>query len=148
MSRRRRLPIILAAVAIVAISLWIHQHVRDQRASAERESGYQTLLAQNATKFKPGMTRDQVERQLQTDGKRFRQMCCAALYRGQKVTFDREGFDDLVKIAEESVPWFCRENNVYIAFEFYPKSLGERSGTNGTDILKRTSVSHQLEGCM
>jgi hypothetical protein len=64
---------ILAAVAIVAISLWFQQHVRDGQASAKRESGYQTLLAQYATKFKPGMTRDQVERQLQTDGKRFRQ---------------------------------------------------------------------------
>lgn len=139
---------ILAVVAVIAISLWLLHHMRDRRESAKRESGYQTLLAQYATEFKPGMTREQVEQHLQTSGRRFRQMCCVALYSGKHVTFDREGYDDLVKITEESAPWFCTENNVYIAFEFYPMSPAEHSGTNGSDILKRTSVSHQLEDCM
>ncbi len=58
------------------------------------------------------------------------------------------GYDDLVKIGQESAPWFCAENNVYVAFEFNPKSQGELSDTNGSDILKRVTVFHQLEGCL
>jgi hypothetical protein len=58
------------------------------------------------------------------------------------------GWDDLVKISEESAPWFCGENNVYLAFEFNPKAQGELSDTNVSDILKRISVFHQLEQCL
>ena len=64
------------------------------------------------------------------------------------MSLERAGWDDLVKIAEESVPFVCTENNVYIAFEFNPKSQGDEANTNGSDILKRVSVFHQLEGCM
>jgi hypothetical protein len=90
--------------------------------------------------------REQVERYLQTNGKGFKQMCCVANFKGKYVSFDRAGYDDLVKIAEESVPFVCSENDVYIAFEFNPKSEGERSNTNGSDILKKVSVFRQLEG--
>jgi hypothetical protein len=75
-------------------------------------------------------------------------MCCVANFRGQIRERKGAGYDDLVKIGEESAPWFCSENNVYIAFEFNPKSRGELSDTNGSDILKRVSVFHQLEGCL
>jgi hypothetical protein len=75
-------------------------------------------------------------------------MCCVANFKGKYVSFDRAGYDDLVKIAEESVPFICSENNLYIAFEFNPKSQSEPSSTNGSDILKRISVFHQLEGCI
>ena len=139
---------IVAAAAVIAISLWIVQHGRDRHEAAKRESGYQTVLAQYTVELKPGMTREQVERHLQTNGKRFRQMCCVANFKGEYVSFDRAGYDDLVKIAEESAPFVCSENNVYIAFEFNPKSEGELSDTNVSDILKRVSVFHQLEGCM
>jgi hypothetical protein len=139
---------IVAAAAVIAISLWFVQHVRDKREAVKRESGYQSVLAQYAFELRPGMTRDQVERYFQTNGKRFKQMCCVANFEGKYVSLDRAGYDDLVKIAEESVPFVCGENNVYIAFEFNPKSQGELSNTNGSDILKRVSVFHHLEGCM
>ena len=138
---------IVAAVAAIAISLWFLQHLRDRHEAAERESGYQTALAQYAVQLQPGMTREQVERHLRTNGKQFKQMCCVANFKGEYVGFDRAGYDDLVKIAEESAPFVCNENNVYVAFEFNPKSQGELSNTNGSDILKRVSVFHQLEGC-
>jgi len=139
---------IAAATAVIAISLWFVQHVRDRRDAAARESGYQTVLAQYTVELKPGMTREQVERHLQNNGKGFKQMCCVANFKGEHVSFDRAGYDDLVKIAEESAPFVCSENNVYIAFEFNPKSQGESSHTNGSDILKSVSVFHQFEGCM
>jgi hypothetical protein len=54
----------------------------------------------------------------------------------------------VVHEALTNVPFVCTENNVYIAFEFNPKSQGEQANTNSSDILKRVSVFHQLEGCM
>jgi len=145
---RLKVSMIVAAAAVIAISLWLAQHVRGKREAMRREGGYQTVLAQYAVELRPGMTRDQVERYFQTNGKRFKQMCCVAISKGKHVSFDRAGCDDLVKIGEESAPWGCSENNVYIAFEFNPKSLDEVSSTNGSDILKMVSVFHQLEDCM
>jgi MoaA/NifB/PqqE/SkfB family radical SAM enzyme len=146
--KRLKVSMIVAAAAVIAISLWFVQRVRDRHEAAKRESGYQTVLAQYVAELKPGMTREQVERHLQTNGKGFKQMCCVANFKGEYVSFDRAGYDDLVKIAEESVPFVCSENNVYIAFEFNPKSDGEVSHTNLSDILKRVSVFHKLEDCM
>jgi hypothetical protein len=146
--KRLKALMIVAAAAVCAIGLWFVRHVRDQHEAAEREIGYQSVQTQYAVELKPGTTREQVERHLQTNGKGFRQMCCVANFKGQQASFDRAGYDDLVKIAEESSPFVCRENNVYIAFEFNPKSEGEVSGTNSSDILKGVSVFHQLEGCM
>jgi hypothetical protein len=143
-----KISMIVVGVAVIAISLWLVQHMRDRHEAADRESGYQTVLAQYAVQLKPGMTREQVERYFQNNGKQFKQMCCVANFKGEYVSFDRAGYDDLVKIAEENVPFFCNENNVYIAFEFNPKSQGELSHTNGSDILKTVSVFHQFERCM
>jgi hypothetical protein len=64
------------------------------------------------------------------------------------VSLKAAAYGDRVKIGEESAARFCSENNVYIAFEFNPKSHGELSDTNGSDILKRASIFHQLEGCL
>jgi len=75
-------------------------------------------------------------------------MCCVANFKGEHVSLVGAGWDALVKIGEESTPWFCSENNVYIAFEFNPKSHGEQSDTNDSDVLKRVSLFHQLEECL
>jgi len=143
-----KLFMVVAAAVAIAVSLWFWQHVRNRHAAAEREKGYQAVLAQYTVELKPGMTRQQVERRLQTNGKRFKQMCCVANFKGEHLGLDRSGYDDLIRIAEESAPFFCSESNVYIAFEFNPKSQGELSQTNDSDVLKRISVFHQLEGCM
>jgi hypothetical protein len=146
--KRLKVSVIVAAAAVIATSLWFARHARDRHAALERERGYHNVLAQYTVELNPGMTREQVERYLRTDGKSFRQMCCVANFKGEHVSLDRAGYDDLVKIAQESAPFVCAENNVYIAFEFNPKSQGEQSQTNGSDILKRVSVFHELEGCM
>jgi hypothetical protein len=118
-TKRLKVSVIVAAVAVITGSLWFVRHVRETHDVAEREGGYQAILAQYADELRPGMSRDQVERYLQTTGKRFKQMCCVANLKGEYVSFDHAGYDDFV-IAEESVPFVCSENNVYIAFEFNP----------------------------
>jgi len=146
--KRLKALMVVAAITLIVISVWLVQDVRERHRAAEREVYYQTLLVQYTSALKPGMTRGQVEQILQLDGRHFRQMCCVANWRREHVSLVGAGWDDLVKIGEESTPWFCGENNVYIAFEFNPKSQGELSDTNVSDIMKRISVFHQLERCL
>jgi hypothetical protein len=138
----------IASVLLLALSIWFVQHLRERHRAEELGARYQMVLAGYAIQVKPGMTREEVERYLQTTGKQFKQMCCVANFKGGYVSFERAGWDDLVRIGAENVPWFCSENNVYIAFEFNPKSQAELPDTNGSDILKRVSVFHELEGCL
>ena len=146
--KRLKVLMIVAVVVLIVLGSWLGQHLRERRKAAEREAQYQTLLAKYTSELKPGMSREQVEQHLQINGKRFSQMCCVANFRGEHASFIGSSWDDLLKIGEESTPWFCSENNVYIAFEFNPKSQGERPETNSADILKRVSVFHHLEGCL
>jgi hypothetical protein len=146
--RRFKVLMTVAAIAPIVFGLWLLRHLREQRKGAEREAYYQSVLAKSTSDLKPGMNREQVERRLQNDGRRFNQMCCVANFRGEYASFVGSSWDDLVKIGEEDTPWFCGENNVYIAFEFNPKSQGERPETNPSDTLKRVSVFHHLEGCL
>lgn len=148
MRRKRKVSIVVAAALIVSTSLWLAEHVRNRRKAAEREARYQIVLAQYTGDLKPGMNRAQVERYLQTNGARFTQMCCVANFRREYMSVAGAAWDDLVKIAEESAPFVCGENNVYVAFEFNPKSQGESSGTNSSDVLKKVSIFHELEGCL
>jgi len=146
--RRFKVLTTVASMALLVFVLWLVKHLREQRKAAEREAYYQSALAKYASDLKPGMSREQVEQRLQTNGKRFNQMCCVASFRREHASLVGSSWDDLVKIGEESTPWFCSENNVYIAFEFNPKSQGERLKTNPSDTLKRVSVFHHLEGCL
>jgi hypothetical protein len=125
MNARRRILTVTTAVAAIVITLWFVKHERDRREAAKRESGYQIVLGQYEVELKPGMAREQVEQYLRSHEKRSKRMCCVANFQGKYVSFDRAGYDDLVKIADESVPFVCSENNVYIALEFNPKSEGE-----------------------
>jgi hypothetical protein len=146
--RRFKVLTTVASIALLVFLLWLVKHLREQRKAAEREAYYQSALAKYGSDLKPGMSREQVEQRLQTNGKRFSQMCCVANFTGEHASLVGSSWDDLVKIGEESPPWFCSEHNVYIAFEFNPKSQGERLETNPSDTLKRVSVFHHLEGCL
>jgi hypothetical protein len=57
-----KLWMIVAALAVVAVSLWFVHHHRDRREAAERETHYLTTLAEYSANVNPGMTREQVER--------------------------------------------------------------------------------------
>jgi len=76
--KRLKVLMIIAAIALIGFSIWLVQHVRGRHKAAEREASYQTVLAEYTGELKPGTSREQVERHLQTDRRRFRQMCCVA----------------------------------------------------------------------
>jgi hypothetical protein len=60
------------------------------------------MLAKYTSELKPGMSCEQAEQRLQTDGKRLNQMCCVASFSGEHVSLVGASWDDLVKIGEES----------------------------------------------
>lgn len=114
---RSRLPIALSVLAVAA-ALVVH-HIFAKQAARRREAYYESVLRVYTTDLKPGMARTRVEGYLHDRQVRFRQMCCVDLK-----DFDKGIWDDMAKIGMEDVPWFCRENNVYVAFQFTPCAHG------------------------
>jgi hypothetical protein len=119
------------------------RQVLEKRAEQKREVAYQSALRSYSEHFRSGMTRKEVEDYLRARNIRFQQMCCVDHKLSKTV------WDDLTKIGQERAPWFCSENNVYIAFQF---SGLERKGVGGSadpsDMLMAVSVYHWLEGCL
>jgi hypothetical protein len=141
--KRWGLPLMLLLLVIIGVlSL---RHVREKRAQQKREAHYQSILRGYSDSLKPGMTRLEVEKCLQSQNLTFRQMCCV----NSKV-FGAGVWDDLVKIGKEDAPWVCNENNVYIAFDFTGQRPQGHTGWDGqsTDTLTAVTVYHWLEGCL
>ncbi len=112
---------IFAALTLIATGLWF----LNRRNAAQREERYQAVLASYTANLKAGMNRETVEHYLQSHGMQFRQMCCVASFSGEGANLEEAGWDDLVKVGEETAPRICGKSNVYIAFEFSPKSPDE-----------------------
>lgn len=66
----------VASIALLVFVLWLVKHLREQRKAAEREVYYQSALAKYGSDLKPGMSREQVEQRLQTNGKRQSDVLC------------------------------------------------------------------------
>lgn len=121
------------------------RHGLKMQAHKKREAAYQASLRSYSQVLKPGMTRKEVERYLHEKNVEFRQMCCVDAMELSK----RHSWDDLIKIGREDAPWFCSENNVYLAFQFIDQGQhGTRWDANDLDTLKAISVYHWLEGCL
>jgi len=73
-------------------------------------------------------------------------MCCVGVKEFSRGVYD-DAYDDLVKIAQEDVPWVCSENNVYIAFQFLGSEQNSFARADGYDKLKDLTIYHWLEGC-
>ena len=65
---------------------------------------------------------------------------------------NRHSFDDLTKIGEEDAPWYCGEQNVYVAFLFVDHESSPatdfRFKDDDLDTLKSVSLYHWLEDCL
>ena len=91
------------------------------------------------------MTRKEVEDYLRARNANYQHICCVA---ARKLSI-RHSWDDLVKIGEESAPWFCSKNNVYLAFQFIdhdPQQKAQRD--DDLDTLKSVTIYPMLEGCL
>ena len=66
-------------------------------------------------------------------------MCCVE---------ERSAYADLVKIGKEKVPWFCSEHSVYAAFQFAAPEPHDIPHAHDSDVLKKITIFHWLEGCL
>ena len=119
-----------------------------KKSQTKREANYQLILRSYSQVLKPGMTRKEVEDWLPANVS-FRQICCVTT---TAITL-RSSYDDLTKIGEEDVAWFCSQHNVYVAFEFTdhnprdPRS-SEILKNDDLDRLKAVIQYPMLEGCL
>jgi hypothetical protein len=143
----RRWYFYLAIVIAVLIGAFGVQHVFQERAQRRREVEYQKALRSYSRVLKTGMTRKQVEEYLSSNKLLFRQLCCVSVKEFSRGVFDN-AYDDLVKVGQEDVPWFCSENNVYIALEFLGSRKDSLPGAEPSDMLKDVTIYHKLDGCL
>lgn len=129
-------------VAVLIICALVVQHLRSRQAQRERKVEYESALRAYATALKPGMKRTDVEGYLRMRGNPFRQMCCVGV--------QRSALADLVRIGKEKAPWYCSENNIYVAFEFAgdPESHAPVPQAHDSGRLVNVFVFPWLEGCL
>ena len=130
---------IIALCIITAIAVMLVRRQQAERRRAAREATYAAVVSGYAERLTRGMTRAQVEEHLRAEGKEFHHMCCMGA--------NHSAFDTLLMIGEESAPWFCSEQYVYVGFEFH------REGTDTlpalpADKLVDVRLYKQLSGCM
>ena len=134
--------IAILALIVITLSAYAVYQIRQKRAQQRRESTYQSLLGSYSEVLKPGMSRKDVEGYLNAKNVRFTQMCCVAQHTG--------AFDDLTKIGQEDAPWYCSEQNIYVAVQFNAaeRYKNPRTETDPSDTLRAITIFRWLEGCL
>jgi hypothetical protein len=143
MNRRTQLILLLVLAVFAAVGV---RYAVKRRAQRRREIAYQAALASFIQAVKPGMSRKEVERYIEMTNESFQQTCCTTV----SAVPSKHSWDDLVWIGKEDAPWFCSENNVYVAFEFegFSETPGKLSKPRDLDRLQSIALYHRLEGCL
>lgn len=143
---KRIILVLLALVAIGVVAFGVHRRL-EMNAKKNRQGTYKTKLRSFTEALTPGMTRKQVEDYFHANKVAYSEECC--------VVFDnsdhRHSFDELVKVGQEDHPWYCGENNVYIAFQFadFKKQVPDwQIKDNDLDTLTAITIYNQLENCL
>jgi hypothetical protein len=130
----------IAFLIVLAIGVaWMRQR-QSERVAAQREAGYAAAVEAYARRMAPGLTREEVEHQLRAEGKEFFHMCCMGV--------NHNAFDTLVKIGEESPPWYCSEHYVYVGFEFVSNGTHDVPEARDADRLTTVRLFKHLTGCV
>ncbi len=143
----RRWYLYLAIVIAVLVIAFGVRHVLQERARQRREVEYQGTLRSYSEVLRTGMSRKQVEEYLSAKKLPVRQLCCVSVKEFSRGVYDNT-YDDLVKIGQEDVPWFCSENNVYIALQFFGSQKDSLPRAEASDRLKDVTIYHKLDGCL
>jgi len=85
------------------------------------------------------MTRNEVEKYFRERDVNFSQMGWIE---------ERTAFADLVRVGEETPPWYCEDNSVDIAFEFAATESHKPWMAFDTDVLKKVHIVHQFGACL
>jgi hypothetical protein len=141
--KRVLLPLLLlVGVGLLAVGTRYGLKLQRKR---KREAAYQSALLSYTQVLKPGMTRKEVEDYLRAKNIDFGQMCCVVGIQPHP----KHSLDDITKVGQEDVPWFCSEHYIFVAFQFedhgqYKSILG----ADDKDTLKSVTIYHELGGCL
>jgi len=130
--------LILAAVALAAFAM---ESALGKRAEQRRHDSYDALLREYSTVLRPDARRREVEAFLTSRGRSFQQMCCL-------LNENRNALEDIVKVGSEPKPWYCRENDMYLVFEFDSMPDPQFPKAHPDDRLRRIALSPWLGGCL
>ena len=106
---KRVLTLLALLTVLSTVVVGIRYELR-KKAQKKREAAYASSLHFYTEELKIGMTRKEVEEYLRAKNTTFMRMCCVDF------SGSRASLDDLTRIGQEDAPWFCSENNVYVAF--------------------------------
>jgi len=140
MAKSKLIPWLLIVVVVVIAVLAIETTIRS-REERKRQAFYQSVLRQYSTTLRPGTQRGEVEAVLASQSRAFEQTCC--LLRTKQTAPE-----DIVKIGSEPKLWYCRENDMYLVFEFESPRGPVARETNASDRLRRVSLAPWLGGCL
>jgi hypothetical protein len=134
--------VVLAGIVVLSIVAGIGiKSLFDAKALKERQTLYTAALKDYSDALGPGTSRREVEAYLQRGHHPYRQMCCVANH--------RSAYADLVKVGEEKAPWYCNQNNIYVAFEFdTTEPHGLTADARDSDTLLGTKLFPWLEQCL
>jgi hypothetical protein len=137
---KRWLALLLILVAVLIAAITVH-YAWDRHEQRRREAYYLSVLDSYSSDLKPGTTRKNVEERLRSRGATFQKRCCID---------ERIAEADLIQIGKEKAPWYCGENNVYVAFQFAAiQRPGESAAfSSGTETLRKITIFHWLENCL
>ena len=134
----KRWLLVLIALVVAVSALAVRSSVQ-ATARRKREIGYQAELRTYSEALHPGITRKKLEDHLRLNNTNFGSVFTA--YGGRS----ESQWADVVKIGEESAPWYCSEAYVYVAFEF---SAVEHFKRNDSDVLERIELFRPNTGCL
>jgi len=134
----KRWLVILTVSVIVLSALAVRRSVQTT-ARRKREIGYQAALRTYSDAFHPGITRKELE-----DSLRSRRINFTRMYTAFGGTTQCQ-YADLVKIGEETAPWYCEVEYVYVAIEF---SGTDKYKQNDADVLERIEEFRPDQGCL
>ena len=137
---------IAALIAALIITIGV-RHVLGEQARQKRELRYQNALRSYSEALKTGINRKQVEGYFSAKHVSFSQTCCVSVKEFTRGVYDN-AYDDLVKVGQEDAPWFCSENNVYVAFQFLGSDKDSFPKAEATDRLKDVTLYRKLDGCL
>ena len=127
------------ATVLACAGVWYIEHrseeKEEQRAAAQRQRIYESILHSYSAALTNGMTREQVEEYLRRRNVDFGNICCLA---------QGESFAEITKIGYERGPWYCDGYEVYIGFEFG----GAPASEEAADTLRKVSIVSLPDNCL
>jgi hypothetical protein len=139
-NRATRILIIDAVLLTVVVFAIVLHTQRRRRAAALRMIQYQAQVHQYSEILPLGTTRAEINRYLHARGMKAFQMCCVSTH--------HRGWSELLKIGQESAPWYCSEENIYVGLEFDSTQSQESANEADGDPLADVTLFPWLEGCL